>query len=260
MRTLLLLALVLPACVVPKLVGPNPEADTGKDTDTDGASESGADTSATSEPGVTSAPDATTGPDATTDDPATTTLASTSSPFDMAGPFDCAAPTAEDCEAMPECMPVFGEAEGFSGCTPGLNYLGCIPEQPCDAVLLTVCAEETDESFRLTDGCVPPGFASCPGLGTLCGDESCAGLGADECAAKGCTPIDGAPHVVENDVTCADYDAFEFLGCLPPGTSCPPQIAILCPVGQTEPVWDVPSGCFLPGFETCEDQFVPACE
>jgi len=255
MRTLLLLTLALPltGCVVPKIVGDNPEADTGKDSDT--AEDTGDDATL----GATSQPDATS--EASTSAPAD----DTGSKFDMmpppdVDPGDCEAPTLEACEANPACMPVLGESELFDDCKPDPQYLGCLPQMPCDAVLLTVCDEETNESFRLTNGCIPPGFAVCEGNGLPCGGGmQCEGLGEIDCAANGCTSIFGAPHVTVNDEVCADYEALEFLACLPPNTSCPPQIEILCPTGQDSPTWDVPSGCKPAGFESCE-QPVPACE
>lgn len=247
MRTLLLLSLALSACVTPKILGPNPDEEGGKDTEP--GDESSADD--TSDTDLTTAPDAT---DSTSDDPGASVTG------DSPTPAECDADTPEACEATPGCMTVFGAPEAFPGCSTEPQYLGCLPELPCDSILLTVCDDETDESYVLPDGCVPPGFSACPGRGTPCGEDGCAGLGPDECAAKGCTVINGAPHVVEKDATCADYDALEFLGCLPPETSCPPQVLILCPVGQVEPTWDVPSGCFVPGLEECGDAFVPACE
>ncbi len=257
MRTLLLLTLALSSCVTPKVLGGNPEADTGKDTDTD------TDTDATL--GATSEPDATTGgPDATTGEISTTVdTADTGSKFDMMTPTpgDCEAASPDECEANPDCMPVFGEPEELEGCTPGPQYLGCLPQMPCDTVLLTVCDDETNAAFHLSNGCIPSGFTACEGTGVLCGGgtETCEGLDEAGCEEAGCTSIFGAPHVVQDGIACADYDAFEFLGCLPPDTACPPVVAILCPAGQDEPAWDVPSGCNVPGFDSCSEQSVPAC-
>jgi len=249
MRTLLLLTLALSSCVTPKVLGGNPEADTGKDTDTD----TDTDTDPDATLGATSEPDATStgGPDSTTTTDGSTT----------ATPADCEAASPDECEANSECMAVFGEPEEFEGCTPGPNYLGCLPQMPCDAALFTVCDDETNEAYHLSNGCIPSGFTQCEGTGVLCGGgtDTCEGLDEKGCADAGCTSISGAPHVVQDGIACADYDAFEFLGCLPPDTACPPVIAILCPAGQQEPAWDVPSGCNLPGFDSCSEMTVPAC-
>lgn len=258
MRTLLLLTLALPltGCVVPKIVGDNPEA-TGKDeddggdaTETDGPADSDAesgspDTKATSEPDATGgAPDDT-----------------TSGAADTGQDGECAGLTAEACAANPACMPVLGESELSDDCKPGPQFLGCLPVMPCDSVILTVCDEETDEPFRLTDGCIPPGYVQCEGNGLPCGGGmGCEALGEADCEQNGCTVVVGAPHVEVDGEVCADYGAFEFLGCLPADTTCPPVIGIVCPEGQDAPAWDVPSGCNVAGFESCEEQLVPACE
>jgi hypothetical protein len=258
-RTLLSLALVLPltGCVVPKIVGDNPELDTGKEEDDVG------DTAEEETLGATSQPDATSDIGTSTGDVSTTDpTAETGPKFDMMppDPGDCAAATLEACEANPDCMPVLGQSELSDTCKPDPQFLGCLPQQPCDAVLLTVCDEETDESFRLSSGCIPEGFAVCEGNGLPCGGGmQCEGLGQADCATFGCTEVLGAPHVTVNDEVCADYEALEFLACLPPETSCPPVIQILCPTGQDAPTWDVPSGCKPAGFEDCGG-VVPACE
>ena len=259
MRTLLSLTLLFPltGCVVPKIVGDNPEVDTGKDEDDDG------DTVEEETLGATSQPDASTGGDTSTGDISTSDPGDdTGSKFDMQppDPGDCAALTLAACEATPECMPIFGESELFDDCKPDPQFLGCLPQQPCDTVLLTVCDVETNESFRLSSGCIPAGFAACEGNGLPCGGGmECEGLGEADCATFGCTEILGAPHVTVNDAVCADYEKLEFLACLPPETSCPPVIQILCPTGEDAPTWDVPSGCKPAGFEACEG-VVPACE
>jgi hypothetical protein len=259
MRTLLLLTLALASCVTPKVLGGTPEADTGKDTDTD--TDTDATTSGTTTFDVTLSGATTSG--ATTSDFSTTAdTADTGPKFDMMAPMpgDCEAASLDECEANPACMTVFGEPEEFEGCTPGPQYLGCLPQLPCDTALLTVCDDETNEPFRLSNGCFPPGFSPCEGTGVPCGGaDTCEGLDEQGCASAGCTSIFGAPHVVQDDIMCADYDALEFLGCLPADTACPPSVPVLCPAGQDEPAWDVPSGCLLPGFDLCDEQLVPAC-
>lgn len=263
MRTLgfFTLTLALSACVVPKIVADNPEADTGKDTeepDTDPGVSEGPGDEETGKP-VTSAPDATTGDVSTT-----AATADTGSPFDMGTPplADCEDLTVEACEANPGCMPVFGEAQEFGGCTPGQQYLGCLPQMSCDSVILTVCDAESGAPFLLSDGCIPAGFVPCDDGGEPCaGQDECAGLGPDECVDAGCTPVAGAPHVVVDGVTCADYGVHEFLGCLPPDTTCPPFVPVVCKEGEDQPAWDSPSGCVPPGFTSCDPpESVPACE
>jgi hypothetical protein len=263
MRTLLTLslALALPACVVPKIVGDN-NAETDEDDDGDGSESTDSASDADTGKGTTTQgdPDVTTdAPDATTGEPGSTTEEENTT---SKTPVDCEDLTVDECESLPECMPAFGAAEEFPGCLPGLQYLGCLPQMACDSVILTVCEEITGNAFRLTDGCIPEGFAPCEGAGSQCGSgQACEDLGEQACADAGCTQVFGAPHVDQEGTICADYDAQEFLGCLPPDTTCPPFIPVVCPAGMDAPAWDVPSGCAnLPNFDQCEDQVVPACE
>lgn len=260
MRTLLTLslALALPACVVPKIVGDN-NADTEDDTDGDGDTTTPGDEE-TSKGTTSQGPDTTTdAPDLTTGEPGTTTEEENTT---STTPVDCDGLDVGTCEALPECMPVYGSAEEFPGCLPGQEFLGCLPQMPCDSVILTVCMEGSDFAYRLTDGCIPDGFVPCEGDGSQCGSgQACEDLGEQACLDAGCTQIFGAPHVDQEGTLCADYDAQEFLGCLPPDTNCPPSIPVVCVAGFDEPAWDVPSGCSnIPNFDECEDQVVPACE
>lgn len=130
-------------------VGDNPELDTGKEEDDVGDTEE-------ETLGATSQQGATTDIGTSTGDVSTTApTAETGSKFDMMppDPGDCGAATLEACEANPDCMPIFGESELSDDCKPDPQFLGCLPQQPCDTVLLTVCDEETNESFRLSNGC-----------------------------------------------------------------------------------------------------------
>lgn len=172
----------------------------------------------------------------------------------------CDALGPDQCADDPDCMPVIGQPEDFEGCMPGQQFLGCIDNIGCDDVLLTVCKDGTKESYRLPNGCFPPGFTPCDGLGTQCGGAAqCELLDEDACKAEGCTPVTGAPHIVKNGGMCADFDNLEFLGCLGPDVACPPFVPTLCPVGKKEPTWDVPSGCIPAGFEEC-GMMLPECK
>ena len=107
---------------------------------------------------------------------------------------------------------------------------------------------------------IPPGFAACSVRDApLCGSaEACQSASEEECAASGCTPISGAPHVVEAGMACADFDAQVFLGCLEGGIACPPVVLTVCPEGQLDTAFDVSAGCLPPGHMQC-DQPVPGC-
>jgi hypothetical protein len=170
---------------------------------------------------------------------------------------------ADACAQDPDCMAIVGVVQEFAGCTAGEQFLACVPAMPCDAVLTTVCRDGTDEVYELADGCVPPGFSPCDGPGVACGGgtSTCADI-VDEaaCQAAGCGPIQGFPHTFEGDVECVDFDAPKFLGCFDPETPCPPVVLTVCPEGQKEPVFDVPSGCPPAGFEDCGDGGVPECK
>lgn len=239
-----LLLTALAGCTIEKnLLTEDDTGATAGDDATDGASDTGK-ASDTDEPtaadtGVDTLPDTTTGAE------------------DTGEPGDCAAKTEAECDAEPACQAVHGAPEDFAGCPADPQFLGCIAAGPCDTVLLTVCEDDSDASYVLSNGCSPAGFTACEGLGVACG--ACVGLGEAECAAAGCTPISGAPHVGEGDELCADFNDTEFLGCLPPGTACPPQVLTLCATGTTEPAWEVGAGCFVDGFESCGDGTVSAC-
>ena len=172
----------------------------------------------------------------------------------------CEALMQADCEANPACMAVLGAPEDFADCTPGPVFLGCIDAMPCDAVLTTVCRDGGTDSYQLSAGCIPPGFTACAGVGVACGGgDDCVGLDEATCAASGCTPISGAPHIMNNAGICADFANPEFLACMQGGVACPPSVPTVCPAGETQPAWDVPSGCIPDGFEFCGGEVVPAC-
>lgn len=96
-----------------------------------------------------------------------------------------------------------------------------------------------------------------PGSTTAASDD-CEALGEAQCAAAGCTPISGAPHVMMGDAVCVDFEQPVFLGCLEGGIACPPSVPTVCPEGQPDMAFDVPSGCLPPGHIFC-DAPAPAC-
>lgn len=168
----------------------------------------------------------------------------------------------KECAGDPDCMAVVGEAQDFAGCSAGPQFLACIDAMPCDAVLVTVCRDGTEESYQLPNGCVPPGFTPCDGPGQACGGGGgvCADLPTNEaCKLAGCAPILGAKHTVIDGGICADFNNMEYLGCFDPEVPCPPFVPTVCPKGEKEPAWDVPSGCIPAGFEIC-GELAPECK
>ena len=183
----------------------------------------------------------------TTTDPGSTTAAS------------------DDCETLGEaactgaCMPVLGHSYEFEGCSAAPVFLGCLPLTGCDDAPTDVCDVDDGTAFRLPNGCIPPGFRACAPGGLLCGaGDDCEALGEAQCAAAGCTPISGAPHVMMGDAVCVDFEQPVFLGCLEGGIACPPSVPTVCPEGQPDMAFDVPSGCLPPGHIFC-DAPAPAC-
>lgn len=138
-------------------------------------------------------------------------------------------------------------------------YLGCGLEMACDAVLLTVCRDGTDEVYQLPSGCLPPGFTACETMLGLCAG-ACLGLDEAACAAEpGCKSIAGNPHVMQGGGFCVDDQSPVFLACDVDGGACPPSVPTVCPEGQPDQRFDVPSGCIPPGFMVCDGGGTPAC-
>mgnify|MGYP000653278655 CR=1 FL=1 len=184
-----------------------------------------------------------------------------SSPSETGLADGCEALDAATCKQDPDCMAQSGLVLEFEGCTPGQQFLACMDNIGCDDVLVTVCKDGTDEVYQLPNGCVPPGFTPCDAAKEPCGGGGlkCAQFGEADCKAMGCTPISGAPHVVQDGGMCADAMNPEFIGCLEPDAACPPVVATVCPEGQKMPSWDVPSGCIPAGFEAC-GMNLPECK
>lgn len=91
------------------------------------------------------------------------------------------------------------------------------------------------------------------------GAMDCEGLDEATCTrTPGCKPISGQPHGLGGGGMCVK-DEFVFLACAVDSGACPPFIPTVCPVGETEPKFDVPSGCIPPGFEECEGGGMPPC-
>lgn len=94
----------------------------------------------------------------------------------------------------------------------------------------------------------------------LGGSPDCLGLEEEVCAATpGCKAILGAPYVLSGGGMCVDYQNQVFLACDVDSGACPPFIPTVCPEGQLEPQFEVPSGCIPPGFENCEGGGLPSC-
>lgn len=175
------------------------------------------------------------------------------------GGAECAALTEAECEAAPECAPRHGLAFAFDGCPEGQVYLGCGVEMACDAALTTACRDGTDEVYQLSSGCLPPGFTACETDLGLCAGV-CLGLDEAACAAaRGCKSIFGNPHVVDGGGLCVDDKSPQFLACDVDTGACPPFVPTVCPEGQPDQRFDVPSGCIPPGFMDCEGGGTPAC-
>lgn len=217
-------------------------ATTGKDTETPGTASATSDDPDTDGPGTLST---------TTADPSDTDPGTTGSACDG---LDEAA-----CLETPACMANYGRAFAFEQCPVGLVYLGCSIEMSCDAALIPVCKDGTDEVYQKTDGCVPPGFTACETDLGLC-EGDCGALTEDECALDFdlCTPIHGAPHVEAQGEICVDFSQQVFLACAAIDGACPPFVPTVCKLDDPDQVFDIPSGCLPPGFEQC-DQPAPEC-
>lgn len=245
----------LPGCVLGTKVGdlPGESTSTGESagtTDTDGVS-SGKD-SATAEDatsqGATGAPE-TGGDTGTSGEPATT----------GAQPGMCEGLDEATCKATPACREVHASAFDFAGCSAEPQFIGCIPaEMACDLAITTVCREGTDEVYLNNDGCLPAGFSVCETDLALCG--SCETLNEAECLAQmaECRGLFGAPHVEGGGKVCVDFAQQVFLACAAKEGACPPFVPTVCPNGDPDTKFDVPSGCIPFGFETCEGG-TPAC-
>lgn len=177
------------------------------------------------------------------------------------GAIDCAALTESECGAQAGCAPAFGVALEFPGCPEGQVYLGCDAALPCDTVLTTVCRDGSDEAYKLPNSCVPPGFSACQNLLSVCGTP-CVDLDQESCEATAvCRAIFGNPHVDDGEGgTCVDDEDSVYLACDLFTGACPPVVHTVCPMGQPNVHFDVPSGCFPPFFLSCPAQSdQPAC-
>ncbi len=242
-------ALALSACELPTKVGDlkgdeSTGADTGDDSTADPPVTTGDETGSTTKPDATTAePGETTGINAETTDT----------------PSDCAGLDASQCAEQAGCMAANGTVYEDGACNVEPEFLGCLPEMPCDAVILTICRDGTDEVYQLFNGCVPAGFTPCEVDVVPCPDD-CAGLDEASCAEfEGCQPVHGNPHVTENGMACVDVDTSGYLGCRTDGGACPPFIPTVCGDGKPEEPFDVPSGCIPPGWSECEGAGTPAC-
>lgn len=160
---------------------------------------------------------------------------------------------------IPGCRPVYGTPFDFPGCTPEPAFLGCIPEYACDDALTVVCRDNSLEVYQIPDTCIPPDFSTCDTMLSPCGDD-CVGLDETDCLMEtGCSPHYGAPHMVQDDMVCADFNAPEFLACDKAHPPCPPTVLTVCPIGQPDTAFEVASGCLPPGFENCGDGATPEC-
>ncbi|MCY1011033.1 hypothetical protein OV079_36800 [Nannocystis pusilla] len=223
------------------------------------------------DPGNDSASDSTTvEPDTTS---TTTTAATTESTGTSEGSLTEALPTTAAttegpvCDGLDEltcgstsgCRPILGTPFEFPGCSPLPAYLGCIVQTDCGLMPTTACRPDSLEVYLLEDTCIPPDLEPCTTMLTLCG-EACLGFDEETCAADpNCTAQFGAPHVEQDMMLCADFDAQQFLACDKLQPPCPPAVVTVCPTGQPDVGFDVASGCVPPGFEPCMDGPLPEC-
>jgi hypothetical protein len=258
--------LALAACELPTKLGNLADSDSGTGTGTEATGTGDATDSTASE---TTAKDTdqttTTGPidpsmtSATTAGTSVTATTGVEPSSDTEAWGPCETLGEEDCE-LAHCMPLYGVAYDFPGCSEGQVFLGCSGPDGCDDAEATFCKDGTDEVYRRPDSCTPPGFSPCaePAL-AFCG--SCEALDEAACLTEPeeCQPIYGAPHVELEGEMCVDYEALKFLLCISNGGACPPSVPTLCPIGSPEEAYDVPSGCVPPGFEQCEGAGTPQC-
>lgn len=245
-------ALGLSACVLGTKVGELPGvSETGETTGEAGGtdSDSSGGQSSSDGPQTTQSATATGSPDTSESATATEGPITTTGPL----PGECEGLDEAACEAVPECRPQRGSAFAFAECPVGSQFLGCIPfDQTCDQALTTVCRDGTDEVYLNTDGCIPAGFSACETALPLCGE--CEGLTEVECLAEpeGCQGVYGSPHIEVEGMECVDFAQKVFLACAANGGVCPPFVPTVCPEGDPDTKFDVPSGCIPFGFEVCE--------
>lgn len=240
MRLLLPLLLALAAC-----------EGGGKTTDSS-ATDTAASTTDT--PGTDSAGTTTAGSGSSS----TTTSGHPTTEGPTTGPSVCADLSPEQCAAAEGCADIFGKPLDFPGCTPEPTFLFCNEEVPCDAVILTVCKNDTGEAFQLFNGCIPPGFSPCESDLGPCG-SACFGLDEQACLADPlCQAHFGAPHTTTMGMACSDFQNPVFLACDIAGPPCPPAIVTACPEDQPDTAFDLASGCLPPGFVHCMEP-LPEC-
>jgi hypothetical protein len=253
----LITLLTLAACELPTKVGELTASSGPEPSDsTDSASSDGQ-----------TEPELTTG---TTDEPGTSAPSSLSEPTsepvgetETEGPPGCEAIADEEACKAASCLPLYGVAYDFPGCSEGQVYLGCIEPQDCDDAETDVCREgaESEEAYKLKNGCYPAGFVPCePSTDAFC--DQCEALDEAGCLAEPseCQPIYGAPHVDVGGEVCVDFNAQEFLRCVANGGACPPFVPTICPIGQPDKPYDSPSGCIPSGYEMCEGGGTPECQ
>lgn len=243
------LLFTLSACAIigdPK--DPN-ESDSGTSTSGTAGTSTSTGTAGTATTGVTGSTGDTTG---STTDPRPTSGPTT-------GPIGCTGLDELACADTLGCRPVLGVPFDFGGCAPNPAFLGCIDDVGCDDALTVVCRDNSLEVYQLPDTCIPPGFSPCDTDLPLC-EDACLGLDEQACLDDfACSGHYGAPHVMQNDMLCADYNNLEFLACqklLPP---CPPVVLTVCPIGQPDSAFEVASGCLPPGYENCGDGVIASC-
>jgi hypothetical protein len=230
MRLPLLIALALAACEGGGKTTTSSASDSGTDSTTEGNS---AGTTTDGDPSTTAGSSST----ATSTSTATTTST-----------------TAE------HCMSIVGDPLNFPGCTPGPKFLFCNEIVTCDAVIITVCQLDGNESYQLQNGCIPPGFEPCDLDIGLCGAD-CLGQDEQTCLDDpDCVAVFGAPHTTQNGMQCTDFKNQEFLACDTAGPPCPPAVVTVCPEDQPDTAFDVASGCTPPGFVSCMDGPLPECQ
>jgi hypothetical protein len=223
---------------------------------TTGATESGSSTTASTTEGgsagtTSGATSTSTGTSDGTAEPTTDATTSTDPPV-------CSTLGEIECALAEHCMSIIGDPLNFPGCMPGPTFLSCSDVVPCDAVITTVCSVDSNESYQLQSGCIPPGFMQCePDLGP-CGAD-CLGLDEQACLADdACVAFFGAPHTTKMGMECTDWNNQVFLACDVAGPACPPTITTVCPEDQPDTAFDT-GGCVPPGFVPCMGDPLPDC-
>ena len=91
--------------------------------------------------------------------------------------------------------------------------------------------------------------------------DDCADVPADQCAAHGCTAIEGYPLLDDGGGDqCTDYDSLTPLACMDPDGGCAGVLTIASDPDEPDALWFLTSGCMPEGWTFVESTEYPACE